>query len=205
MFPEQKAKLDARFGSLQPVRSDRGLEKTGLKRWERNLDGTPSMHLRFLSLPDDRGHFPDLTSPEAQAFVDLKALQKGRRRYLWVMTGLGQLRIGEEMPLAGHHAALDAGESPYAGHPMLVGGGDARIGGEFGWDKATGRYFIDNKSSGYSRYQDRTPECLHNVAGLFKQGNLDVEVRFKAYKKTTPLFGASGELLPCINRAWAMS
>jgi hypothetical protein len=194
MLPEQKAKLDARFGSLQPVRADRGEEKMGLNRWERNLDGTPSTHLRFMSVPDGRGNIPDLNSKEVQGFIDLAALRKGKRRYMWAVTEAGALRIGEEMVLVGHDAVLKAGASPYAGHPMLVCGGEARICGELGWNPATGRHFINNSSSGYSRYEDRTPERLNHVAGLFKDAKLDVEVQYKVYGKRIPLAAPKGGL-----------
>ncbi|MGF6971825.1 hypothetical protein QFZ94_000252 [Paraburkholderia sp. JPY465] len=164
--------LDALFGSLQPPFN---LATDGIKQWEREggvPTGAPLQHSRRLIVPDGQGNVPSLTSLDVKGTIDIDALKRGEKKYMWAVSALGRLFIGECEP---------AGKDPetqrerYRGHPLLVGGGTARICGELEFNSATDKFVVSNQSGRYSRYEDRTEAGLNEVAGMFAQAGLDVE------------------------------
>lgn len=169
---ERAGALDARFGSLQPPLH---LDTDGIKPWERegsSATGKPLMHPNRLFAPNAKGVFPALGSPQNSHVVDLEALKRGEKKYMWAIGALGRLIIGEELP-AGRDAGRD--EVKTLGHPTLVGGGTARVAGELLYDSATGKFIVTNRSGRYCRYEDRAPEALDDVVEMFKNMGLDAQ------------------------------
>ncbi|MGF6483152.1 type III effector protein [Paraburkholderia sp. JPY419] len=169
---ERAGALDALFGSLQPPFN---LATDGIKQWEREggvPTGAPLQHSRRLIVPDGQGNVPSLMSQGVKEKIDIDALKRGEKQYMWAVSALGRLFIGELEP---------AGKDPetqrerYRGHPLLVGGGTARICGELRFNPATGKFVVSNQSGRYSRYEDRTEAGLNEVASMFAQAGLDVE------------------------------
>lgn len=56
------------------------------------------MHLRRLIVSDAAGDVADLTSACVRDPVDIDALKRGEKKYLWPVGALGRLFIGEEEP-----------------------------------------------------------------------------------------------------------
>ena len=81
--------LDKRFASLQPVRTKDG---EGIHDWERDAAGTPLTHARRIALPDKQGNIPDLTRANFKDQIDLAALMRGEKRYIWAVGALGHCR-----------------------------------------------------------------------------------------------------------------
>ncbi|HET9645674.1 MAG TPA: type III effector protein [Burkholderiaceae bacterium] len=178
---EKVGELDARFGSLQPAFN---LATDGIKDWEREggvSTGKPLMHERRVIISDVDGRVVDLTSEGIRHLVDLEAVKRGEKIYNWTVSGLGRLFIGEAEP-----AGVDpqTGQERYRGHPMLVGGGPARISGELLFNADTGKFVVSNRSGRYSRYEDRTEAQLLQVANLFTLAGLEVEIEVVEKYKT---------------------
>lgn len=183
---ERVGALDVKFGSLQPPRN---LATDGIKDWEREGGtpiGKPLMHPRRLIVPDAEGNVPDLTGANVRDRIDINALKSGERQYIWTVSALGRLFIGEA-ELAGKDPETD--KDRYRGHPMLVGGGPARISGELRYNPNTGKFVVSNQSGRYSRYEDRTEAHLNEVVGMFARMGLDVETEFveKYTTRKTPV------------------
>jgi hypothetical protein len=183
--------LDTRFGSLQPVRVKGGDE---IHAWECDAAGKPLVHARCIALPDARGKFPDLADASLKDKIDLDALKRGEKRYIWAVGAPGRLLVGEEEP-AGTNALT--GKPQYRGHPLLVAGGPARICGELGHNPDSGRFTVVNKSGRYSRYADRAAPQLNEVASLFARAGLAVETAYLRNKAPEPL------VLPSLAPAFA--
>lgn len=179
--PAAAEALDKRFGSLQPVRTKDG---DGIHDWERDAAGKPLVHARRIALPDKQGQFPDLSSANSKDQIDLDALKRGEKRYIWAVGALGRVFVGEE-ELVGKDP--QTGKEWYRGHPTLVAGGPARICGEISHDAATDEYEVRDKSGRYSRYEDRTEQHLREVARLFAQAGLRVRTSCVSGKAPEPL------------------
>ncbi len=179
--PAAAEALDKRFGSLQPVRTKDG---DGIHDWERDAAGKPLVHARRIALPDKQGQFPDLTSANSKDQINLDALKRGEKRYIWAVGALGRVFVGEEERVG---KDPQTGKERYRGHPTLVAGGPARICGEISHDAATDEFEVRDKSGRYSRYEDRTEQHLREVARLFAQAGLRVQTSCVSGKAPEPL------------------
>lgn len=173
--------LDRRFASLQPVRTKDG---DGIHDWERDAAGKPLTHARRIALPDKQGRIPDLTSANFKDRIDLDALKRGEKRYIWAVGAPGLMFVGEE-ELVGKDPLT--GKERYRGHPTLVAGGPARICGDISYDAATDEFVVRDKSGRYSRYEDRAEPHLREVAHLFAQAGLRVRISCVSGKAPEPL------------------
>ncbi|WP_231890026.1 type III effector protein [Ralstonia solanacearum] len=181
LIGEERAKdLDVRFGSLQPVRTKDG---DGIHAWERDEDGRPLVHPSRLVLQDTGGEPPDWTDPDVKKAFDVDALKKNEKRYIWAVSLLGRVFVGEEVPV---ESSPDSEKQHYQGHPLLVGGGNARICGEFQLDAQSGKLKVINKSGRYSRYEDRNEAHLLEVGAVVRQAvaplGLEVETEYLSGK-----------------------
>ena len=182
LIGEKRARgLDTRFGSLQPVRTKGG---DGLHKWERDEAGKPLTHERRIALPDAQGHFPDLTSASTNEQVDLDALKRGEKTYLWAVGALGRVFVGEEEPVGKDPLT---GKARYRGHPLLVSGWLARVCGEMKFNASTGRFVVSDKSGRYGRYEDRIESHVKEVADLFAHAGVPVEALHLGGKTREPL------------------
>jgi YD repeat-containing protein len=123
--------LDARFGSLQPVRTK---NDDGIHEWERDAQGRPLVHPNRLALQDRTRAQPGLSRAEFERAVDIEALKHKEKRYIWAVGAMGRVFVGEELP---HGPDPVSGKTRYQGHPLLVAGGNARICGEITRDTKT--------------------------------------------------------------------
>jgi hypothetical protein len=180
---ERAQALDVQFASLQPML----MGKDSLKPWEVDENGKALLHPRRLVIPD-KGPYPDLKSEQFQNVLDLKAVQRGEKKYIWSMSAMGQLMMGEDAVVSPSHPTWfhKEGRVPRLGHPMLLLGGPARISGELRYE---GGQFVINPSSGrYSRYVDRGDAQLQAVAEIFRQSGLPVQpVKPRKEKRNWPL------------------
>lgn len=175
------ARLDADFGSRQPVLN---LATDGIKDWEREggtSSGKPLMHPQRLVFPGQATGMLELTPENLGDRLDLDGIRGDEKRYMWTVSALGRLFIGEELP-AGKDP--QTGEQKHLGHPTLVGGGPSRISGELRYNPATEKFVVSNQSGRYSRYEDRTEAGLAKAAGLFSQMGLEVETHMVAKYRT---------------------
>jgi hypothetical protein len=102
-------------------------------------------------------------------------LQKGKE-YIWLMDKSGTLRVGEEVLTGGK--LLD-GSPAKLGHPTLVGGDAARIGGELRWVESEKSWKINNESGRYTKSQtDRTTDMLRNVQKSFSNNGTKVNINY---------------------------
>ncbi len=85
--------------------------------------GKPLTHARRIALPDKHGQIPDLTSANFKDQIDIDALKRGEKRYIWAVGALGRVFVGEE-ELVGKDP--QTGKEWYRGHPTLVAGGPLR-------------------------------------------------------------------------------
>lgn len=174
---QRVSELDADFGSRQPVLN---LATDGIKSWEREggtWSGQPLMHPQRFIFPGEAPGMLELTPENLGDRLDLDGIRRGEKKYMWTVSALGRLLIGEELP-AGKDP--ETGEQRYLGHPTLVGGGPSRISGELRYNQATGKFVISNRSGRYSRYEDRPGAGLEKVAGMFAQLGLEVETEMMA-------------------------
>lgn len=182
---DRAAQLDRAFGSLQPVRTK---DKDGIHAWEREADGRVRTHPARLALPDAKGEFPAMDSAAVRAAIDLEALKSGEKRYIWAVSALGRLFVGEELP-AGKDP--QSGKQRHAGHPLLVSGGPARISGEFQYAAERNALVMLDKSGRYSRYEDRNAEQLDNAAAILKaafaSSGMNIETQKVTGKAPEPL------------------
>ena len=192
--------LDTRFGSLQPVREKR--VGAGIHPWERDAQGTPLTHGNRAFIGHAHAAFPRPGDAETNRTalrnaVDLEALKNGSKRYIWAVGKLGRVIIAEEQPISPEDGRTITGkaaahaEPKYAGHPMLVGGGPARVSGELHYDATRDCLVVLDKSGRYSRYADRQNAQVENVAvalrDAFAGDGLDVVARKVTGKDSEPL------------------
>jgi hypothetical protein len=176
---ERAQALDVQFGSLQPPRTiDKEGYLLGLKPTERDEEDRPLTHKKRLKIPNSVDSSFSWSSAEVKEKVDLEALKRGDRLYLWAVSSLGHLFVGEEEKL-GVDPKTD--KQLVRAHPMLVGGGPARICGELGYDALDDYFLVIDKSGRYSRCEDRSPAHLDEATLLFEQSGL----RVKAQKHIT--------------------
>jgi hypothetical protein len=178
MIGEDKARdLDVRFGSLQPVREKR--VGAGIHSWERDAQGIPLTHDNRAFIDHAHAAFPKSNDTDAnraalRSAVDLAALKNGSKRYIWTVGKLGRVIVAEERAISPDDPRTKAGkakthaEPKYAGHPMLVGGGSARVSGELHYDATQDRLVVLDKSGRYSRYADRQNAQVENVAAALR-------------------------------------
>ena len=192
MLGTDKARqLDTDFGSLQwPFR--RG--EPALKDWEVDAAGTPLMlkDKDRIFVPDAHGNFEKFPA------VDLEKLKTGGKKYIWTVGKLGRLIISEESSIGNN--AKDSTKPQYIGHPTQLGGGRARISGELKFisdpnDPSFGKFQINSASGRYSKFVDRNETQMGNVAELFRQAGLDVEVKYKQRDKLQPVAGLVSQAL----------
>lgn len=178
---QRVGELDADFGSLQPPLN---LATDGIKDWEREggmSNGKPLMHpLRLIVAGSSTGN-SDLTPENVGGHLDLDGIKSGEKKYMWTVSALGRLFIGEELP-AGKDP--ETGEQKYLGHPTLVGGGSSRMSGDLRYNHATGKFVVSNRSGRYSRYEDRPEAGLQKVADMFSRLGLEVEAETVAKYRT---------------------
>lgn len=156
----RKAKLDARFGAPRPPRLIKPHERIGevVKRPKELQEVTPGI--------------PPRLDPS-------KALPDGKPGYIWLIDENGKMYVAPE------EVVLDASGNPVKdgdkllklGHPTLVGGANARIGGELHY--VDGRWVMNNQSGRYSVHPDRSAEQLENAASVMRESGLDVETDFR--------------------------
>jgi hypothetical protein len=183
LIGEQRAReLDVKFGSLQPVReiSSKG-NVSGVKPWECDQNGKPLTHPNLVAIPDVQGNMPNLSDSNLVSSVDLEALKRGEKSYIWAMSKTGRLLVGEYL-CVGFEVAKN--KPKYLGHVTFFSGGPGRICGELGYDSVEERFVINRMSGRYSRYKDRTPEALKEVAKLFEAAGLQVRVDGHSTKTT---------------------
>ena len=84
----------------------------------------------------------------------------------------GKMFIAEEVP----HGVRPNGEPGRLGHPTLIGGKNARIGGELSFTEEG--WVMNNKSGRYSGHDDRGAEQLNNAAAMMRESGIDVVVNF---------------------------
>lgn len=171
---EATRKLDTKFGSAQPASATQSSKGMGLKKWELDQHGKPAVHERRVFIPDVEGNYPDLTSPAMKEYFDLDAMKSGEKSYMWAVSKLGRLIIGEEIP-----AEFDPKKNkrPKAGHPVLVAGGTARMAGELRFSEEKGLNII-NKSGRYARFGDRPESGLKEVQEMLAKCGLVVGAEF---------------------------
>jgi RHS repeat-associated protein len=103
--------------------------------------------------------------------VQASPLEVGKK-YIWVIDDSGTLRIGTE---------TEVGPRQLLGHPTLVDGNNAHVGGEIKFNDQTKQWRINDSSGRYSR--GRSPEerakILDNAQQLFIQAGLNVGVKYK--------------------------
>ena len=166
--PQELQHLHQQFGRAQPPRAPQVWG--AIKPWERG-GGHPIVHPQRLLVPAEGGRRVDLAT-----MLDLEGLKAGAVNYLYVVTQVGALILGKELPAPG--ATKKGGWLPHLGHPTLTGGGPGRIAGELRYDREKEEFFINDNSGRYSlNYRDRGLQQLENVAERFRAAGLAVGVR----------------------------
>ncbi len=157
--------LDVRFGSVQPplVVPEKPKRKP-IKDWERDSNGDVIAHPRRITVAGPQGVHPNLLQDPK-----LSALLNEEKNYIWSVAAMGTLYLGEEIRLGGFTAK---GKPKLLGHPVLVSGRPARLGGELAYSKQHKVFTLNPFSGRQSRYNDRSLEQLINVAAIFEQAGL---------------------------------
>jgi hypothetical protein len=157
--------LDAKFGPcVEPVYFN-DAERSIVQLTIFELDAPSARRIaRFIEMSKDKGRF------SIYPFVDFSLL--------WLVTEYGEIRIAVE---EGVLPESTSGEKRFPlpnaikrnyvklGHPALVQGAHARIGGEIGCDLETdpAQWYITNRSGRYGVNLGRTEAQLANVAAEF--------------------------------------
>jgi len=108
-------------------------------------------------------------------FDEEKQLDRSTK-YIWVITKNGDLTIGEDIYVN------DGGKEKYLGHPTLIDGAPARIGGELKYSHVDKSWLINAFSGAYSKHlngDEKTARVfLENVIkhNFYK---FDIEITFK--------------------------
>jgi hypothetical protein len=107
---------------------------------------------------------------------------------IWLVDTIGRLRFSiEELVLFGvprgipkHQKCELHATADKLGHPALVGGANARIGGEIFFDPTADppNWFINNKSGRYGLHPSRTSVHLDNVAHQFAKYGITLQKKF---------------------------
>jgi len=167
--------LDSQFGPVIPPQS-------GLKPWE--IRETLRKY--------------DLNQASAQELTQLLMLAQNGSigqsifkaiTFIWVVSEPGDVifALEEVVDLQGtartprmRGIPLNASVKPL-GHPLLVGGIGARIGGELYLDDDSSgglTWILDNKSGRYGTHRSRTPTHLENAAELFRRYRVSVDTDY---------------------------
>lgn len=150
------AELNAKYGELkEPIRI-KGFEKTETGATKKN----PTLQVV------QEGKPPTLDPA--------KGKDPG---YIWLIDEEGNMRIAEQVKVGQE----PDGWPQKLGHPTLVEGEDARIGGELR-PKEGGGWTMDNQSGRYSRHADRGAEQLENAAQILRDLGIDVTTNFATQK-----------------------
>lgn len=169
--PQKRQQLDRQFGKAEWARVP-GIRRA-INPWERK-DNHPIVHPQRLLVPAEGGRPVDL-----KKMLDLDGLKAGTVEYIFVVSQVGALILGEELPAPG--IARIRGPVPFLGHPTLTGGGPGRIAGELRYDREKNEFFINDTSGRFNlRFGDRGPQQLENVAERFRAMGLPVSVRYGA-------------------------
>ncbi|MBT9291403.1 hypothetical protein [Prosthecodimorpha staleyi] len=166
--------LDDRFGPLEtPAYIRVEEERIGERAWV-PLDGRAAAAL--LAISESATHGAILEPAGSRLSV------------LWLVDATGTVRLAMESmtDLSGAFAPrlrrvpLPSGWFAI-GHPLLVGLGPGRIGGELTWTGEMGEpgWWLNNRSGRYSRYPSRTLRHLENVAEVFASFALKVYIHYR--------------------------
>lgn len=167
--PQKREALDRLFGKAEWPRKWDG--RPGLTPWER-VGVHPIVHPRRVLVPADGERSPDL-----KTMLDLDGLKAGSVKYIFVVSLVGALILGEQLPVP--ESARAGRPMPSLGHPTLTGGGPGRIAGELCYDHEKDEFFINDISGRFNlRFRDRGPQQLENVAARFRAAGLPVSVRY---------------------------
>ena len=144
------AELDAKFGSAK--------RPSDVKSWEKNADGTV---------------FRNPTIQEVKSGEMLKLDPKSAKtpQYIWLVDENGRMLVAEEVP----RGFRDNGTPGRLGHPTLVEGAPARIGGELNYTEDG--WVMNSQSGRYSRSPDRGPEQLNNAVNMMRDSGLQVKAQ----------------------------
>ena len=159
MAKGSKVKWNARGAKINDNTFGAPKKPKMVKDWEKNPDGTVVRNPTVQEVKP--GSAPKLDPS--------KAKDPG---YIWLIDENGRMYVAEEVQVG---AAPD-GYPKKLGHPTLVEGRDARIGGELkltesGWE-------MNNKSGRYSNHPDRTSSQLENAINMMRESGLDVRSNF---------------------------
>ncbi len=169
--PQKLQQLDRQFGKAEWARAS-GIRRA-INPWERK-DRHPIAHPQRLFVPAEGGRPVELTK-----MLDLDGLKAGSAEYIFVVSQVGAVILGEELPVP--EAAEIGSPMPFLGHPTLTGGGPSRIAGELRYDREKDEFFITDTSGRFNlRFGDRGPQQLENVAERFRAAGLPVSVRYGA-------------------------
>jgi hypothetical protein len=94
------------------------------------------------------------------------------KKYIWLIDQHGTMWVGEEVPVGD---PLPDGYQPKLGHPTLVDGEPARIGGEIEYDPDDDSWEMNKKSGRYSAHPDRGDDQLSNAANLMRSSGTNVK------------------------------
>ncbi|WP_256806790.1 hypothetical protein [Bradyrhizobium sp. Bra64] len=109
--------------------------------------------------------------------------------FIWVVDERGDIMFALEEVVDLHGTArrprmrgipLNNNVKPL-GHPLLVGGVGARIGGELYLDEVSNgslTWILDNKSGRYGTHKTRTTTHLENAAALFRRHRVSVDTDY---------------------------
>ena len=149
----QSKNLDELYGAPQEPKG-----RTGIKDFEKNTDGSV--------VRNETVQYPESGKPPV--------LEPGKD-YIWLVDEQGRLVVAEEVPTG---KTQPDGRPERLGHPTLVDGQPARIGGEIK-PQPDGTININNSSGRYSGHADRGPAQLDNAAKLFEESGMPVKPVYK--------------------------
>lgn len=166
--PQRLRQLDQQFGAAVLPRVKLGVAR--IHEWER-IGADLLLHPVRVLVPAAGGrtvHLPDL--------LDLQKVRDGATFYMFAVTLVGALVLGEATEIAG---TFNADGTPARwGHPTLTGGAPARIAGEFCHDPQAQEFYINNRSGRFNKgHRDRGRAQLEQVAELLLANGLKVGVR----------------------------
>jgi hypothetical protein len=160
--------LDKQFGAPALSRIKQGTAR--IHDWE-CIGADVLLHPGRVLVPAAGGrtvHLPDL--------LDLDKLKDGSTFYMFTVTLVGALVIGEAAEIAGMSRA--DGTPARWGHPTLTGGAPARIAGELHYDPQAQAFYINNHSGRFNKgHHDRGRAQLEQVAELLLANGLEVGLR----------------------------
>jgi hypothetical protein len=149
--------LDVLYGELRPPQANAAAGIPAIKAWEIDNGG--------------------IKAPKSLVDVSASGLPELNRQwtYIWLIGKEGQLMMAVEECVDGS-PRIRASTLPALGHPTLVNGDPARLGGELTWDGDA--WSLNAKSGRYSAGRDRQiiAAIMGNCQQLFKNHGLTVRV-----------------------------